>query len=403
MTTKAELLSTVQRLRDALAAQARELDELTRIASLLDAPAPVDVQAPREMFYVTVPGNAVGRTLSKYAAGDPACAANLAQYMPGATTGVCYATRAEAEAAARGTAPPVGARGGVLWGFYSDGDAENVAADAFVASTGKQASVRGIYGMPPDDFWLEDAWAHGWTPWVQLWPSKSVDEVASGALDADVRAWAATFASWAARGRRAYILPMAEGNIPYNPYNGTATGYRNAFRRVRTIFEIEMEARFAPLSAAVWVFSPNGWAPPGREFEQYYPGADYVDQVCVSAYNFGGCPNPKGWSTFADAIKPHLDRLNAMTGGSKPVWLDTGTVDVGGDKDAWLRDTFAQFAATPNARGLIYYNILDKQPAQLANLPNCPGGADYRVAGWQGFKDAVSSPAYVYDAPIAGR
>src|SRR6266542_3447562 len=222
----------------------------------------------------------------------------------------------------------------------------------------------------------------------------STTAIAAGLVDGPIRSWAGQFALWASHGqRRAFIVPLHEMNGYWNPYYGRPLPFKQAYGRIRQIFNEELLSRGVSHSAVSWVFAPNGWSRPGDEFEHYYPGHDLADIVAVSGYNFG------------TALKPYLDRVPPMAPG-KPIFIgETGTVALQaqgrGDKNQWLMDLFTRVTAIPNLRAILYLNTSETR----STLPSCPSGADYRlhVPGtslWPGFWNAMAgTPNYVYWPP----
>jgi hypothetical protein len=116
-----------------------------------------------------------------------------------------------------------------------------------------------------------------------------------------------------------------------------------------------------PDDAVNWVFSPNGWSDDNLghpRFEAYYPGNSLVDVVAFSAFNYGTCVwDYAEWGDFNTAFKPYLDRMRVMAP-SKPIFVaQTGSSDLGGNKDQWLRETLVELARYPALQGIIYFHL----------------------------------------------
>jgi hypothetical protein len=241
---------------------------------------------------------------------------------------------------------------------------------------------------------LDAAWQQGAVPFVNLavgtteFGPRSAADVAIGVIDDAIRRWATIFAQWSQGGtKRAFIAPLQEMNGYWVPYGLDAENYKKAFTRIQAIFT----EQGVPSEAVMWVFAPNGWSQPGHEFEKYYPGDAVVDVVGFSAFNFGACvPSGQGWDSYEVAIQPYLERMAAMAP-SKPIFLaQTGSVAEGGDREQWLKDSFAKMAQVPMLKGIIYFNIAKIE----AGAPSC-SLADWRVYrpessdGELGFIDAI--------------
>jgi S-layer family protein/glycosyl hydrolase family 26 len=308
--------------------------------------------------------------------------------------------------------------GPVLLGLYSgvERDPANINSmldvDAWLVPTGKRTAIAGLFMSVEDPsasseiaFVFNAVWNQGYVPFMNLGASHSSALIVGGSLDGQFRDWAYHFALWASDGqRRAFIAVLPEMNGFWMPYGSDPVSFKQAFRRIRQIFEEELAGQGVSTFAVSWVFAANGW--PGNA-PDYYPGDDVVDVVSINAYNFGGCVGPGGtWDTFDSAIRPYLDQVAAMAPG-KPIFIaETATVDVPaggvGDKNQWLQELFTRLAAYPRFRGIVYLN---RDADAFSSLPGCPLGADYRlhVPGtnlWPGFWNAMATvPDYVYWTP----
>jgi hypothetical protein len=231
------------------------------------------------------------------------------------------------------------------------------------------------WNIPHD---LDAAWDQGAVPFVNLavgtagLGSRSAQDVANGLLDEAIRQWAGIFAAWSQGGtKRAFIAPLQEMNANWVSYGLDPENYKAAFTRIQSIFAEEG----VPGEAVLWVFAPNGWSEPGQEFEKYYPGDEVVDVVGFSAFNFGACvASGEGWDSYEEAIKPYMERMEAMAP-EKPIFLaQTGTVEQGGDRGEWLVDSFQKLSEVGSFRGLIYFNVSKPE----AGAPSC-NPVDWRV------------------------
>jgi hypothetical protein len=293
----------------------------------------------------------------------------------------------------------------VLLGIYSNGTfydssgpQEVQAINAWIGDPSKRLSIGATFSgldhanpsfnVPVP---LEGIWKAGLVPFVNISANRSAREIAQGAIDANLVAWADAFKTWVTQpgGRRAFLAPLQEMNGNWAPWGQDPVQFKLAYNRIRSI----LAQRGVPANTVRWVFAPNGWSPPGHEFERYYPGNANVDVVAISAYNFGACVwQFPTWDTFATAMKPSLGRMRAMAP-SKPIFIaQTGSVSWGGDKNAWLDDTYTQLAAYPALRAILYYHL-----NQVSGLPCDP--VEWRLyapgAGvvFPGVRDAVLRPA----------
>jgi hypothetical protein len=292
----------------------------------------------------------------------------------------------------------------VLHGIYSNGNfydssgpTEIQSINAWIGDSSKHLSIGATFsGLDHLNLFfnvpvpLEGIWNAGLVPFINVSASRSSAEIAAGAIDHKLVEWADAFKTWVTQpgGRRAFIAPLQEMNGYWTPWGQDPVNYKLAYARIRSI----MAQRGVPANSVRWVFAPNGWSPPGHEFEKYYPGNASVDAVAFSAYNYGTCVwRGGGWDTFALAMKPYLDRMRVMAP-SKPIFIaQTGSVSWGGDKNAWLDDTYTQLAAYPALRGIFYYHL-----NQVSSLPCDP--VEWRFyapaagAVFPGIKTALTRP-----------
>jgi hypothetical protein len=270
---------------------------------------------------------------------------------------------------------------------------------------GKRTSVAGMF-MDIEDpnpaynvvQQLELLQQNGYTAFINLKSTRTAAEIAKGNLDLNLRNVAKAYLTWLAKGqgRRAFIAPLQEMNIPGEKYSLDQANFKLAYQRIQQIFT----QVGVPRTAVRWVFAPNGWSQTGQEFEKYYPGSSYVDVVAFSAYNWGYCSNAswKEWRVNpADLYSPYITRMQTMAP-TKPIFIaqigstsQTSTGSSATAKDKWFQDLYTYLAAAPKVQGILYFNI-DKE---------CDW-ALYRSTGAKslGYKNAIVNPAFSYVSPF---
>jgi hypothetical protein len=278
----------------------------------------------------------------------------------------------------------------VLLGLYTSGSLQETATEiesinAWLSSVGQRVTIAGTfmdiewpnpeYNVPAE---LDAAWDQGAMPFVNLilgtitdpqiildlpqsigYPNNRTAHMITSdeALQAAIRSWAKEFANWSNGGqKKAFIAPLPEMNGDWVPYGLTPEDFKQAFLTIREIFNEEG----VPENAVSWVFAPNGWSDTQAghpEFEAYYPGNSLIDILAFSSYNFGTCVwSWPSWDTFNEIFLPYLDRMQVLAP-SKPIFIaQTATVDWGGDKDQWLKETYTDLAAYPALRGILYFH-----------------------------------------------
>jgi hypothetical protein len=252
--------------------------------------------------------------------------------------------------------------------FYDATAAQEMQAiNAWVGSSSKNMALGGTFldieWQQPDfnvPAVFNGIWNAGAVPFANIavghWtPGRTMAQVAQGAIDTQIRAFADAYRNWAASGggKRAFLAPFQEMNGYWVSYGLDPLNYKAAVARIQTIFT----QQGVPRNSVRWVFAPNGWSPPGHEWEKYYPGNSKIDVLGFSAYNFGACTPTTTWDPFEVAMKPYLDRMRVMAP-SKPIFISqTASVALGGDKSAWLDDTFTKLGAYPAVRGIMYFHL----------------------------------------------
>jgi hypothetical protein len=197
-------------------------------------------------------------------------------------------------------------------------------------------------------------------------PQWSLSSIIDGRHDAYIHQWTHAAAAW---GHPVYVRLMYEMNGNWNAWgygvNGnTAPQFVAAWRHIVDI------ARAEGATNIRWVWSPNaefGSTPPLGTLAPFYPGDAYVDWVGLDGYNFGTSKFPTGpWQSFSQVLGQSYVDITALT--SKPLMIgETGCVEQGGDKAAWITATFADLlSAMPRLRAVVWFS---------KNLPP----ADYRV------------------------
>jgi hypothetical protein len=261
----------------------------------------------------------------------------------------------------------VKAEGVVYAGLYPSGWEAAADLEAMASWAGKRVTFAGIFhGVDvanPErsgdalSWWLEQAWRARATPFVNVGMDVRIASVARGDHDHAIRVLAAQLRSWLAQGggRSLILAPFPEMNTNWVPYGMDPYGSREAFRRLRRIFQSEGLNE----TQVRWAFAPNNRSTSPYRLTDYYPGDAYVDLIGISAFNFG--PAIQGrWLTAAETIGGTLDELRSFVPHKPYLIAQTGTSSSGGDKNAWVRNLFALAAADPNVVGLIYFNF-DKE------------------------------------------
>jgi parallel beta-helix repeat protein len=235
--------------------------------------------------------------------------------------------------------------GALIGVSYNPAESEQDIKDlqSFENWSGKKHSIVVIFqAFSPDEHaplprtQMDNLWQNGNTPLLTLepWGSADIlDVINNGMLDSyfekyarDLKNW--THESWTVNGasgeRKQLFLRFAhEMNLHDEAYpwsNKSPSSYKNAWRRVHTIFEEQGLTR----GDVQWVWCVSNYDVPfdGYKAEEYYPGDDYVDWVGIDGYNTGeSVPYATWdrWENFSQRFKHMLDRFdNHSTISKKP-------------------------------------------------------------------------------------
>jgi hypothetical protein len=214
-----------------------------------------------------------------------------------------------------------------------------------------------LYEGVDNTYWiLQRVWEAGAVPVAHLEMPLSSAQVASGAFDADITAWASGLQQWldADASHVAIVAPLQEMNGNWVPWGMDPLNYRIAYRRVVSILGDlgvnETQVR--------WMFAPNGVSVFPYSATDYWPGADVVDIVGLSAYNFG--QEFGEWNSVDDVLFDATEQLRAFARDKPFMISQVGTSLQGGDREEWLTEMFDFVARDPNHIGFLYFNF-DKE------------------------------------------
>ena len=249
------------------------------------------------------------------------------------------------------------------------------------------------YNIPTQ---LNNLWNNGYTSYIQLMSHQKLENILNGSLDKALQQLAKAYANWAIQGTNhsAWIAPLPEMNGTWETYSGDAQSFKQAYRHIQDIFK----AAGVPDQSVRWVFAPNGWSSSDRTFETFYPGADVVDAVAFSGYNWGYADAAayKQWQTPTEVFDPYVQRIRTMAP-DKPIFIGqtatTSFTATGSDptaKGQWLKDAYTYFTEAPGIRGVLYFNLNKETDWSLFNTNGQLSS---------GYQSAIQSPAYDYIAP----
>lgn len=259
-------------------------------------------------------------------------------------------------------------------------------------ASGKNLSLAGLWlnvNEPTDNILhqLEQVWMAGATPFVNIhveWPPASL---LAGALDTEITNFGTAVGRWLVRGegRAVLLAPMPEMNGDWVPYGLDPTNYRLAYRRFRMLsMQAGAEGRVR------WVFAPNGWSTPPHSMVDYYPGADVVDMVGFSAYNWGSGQTGFQWTTAPATFCSSLNEARGFAREKPFLIAQTASSTTGGDRGTWIADMFEFLTEDPNVVGFLYFDIDKERDWAISENGTVP-------AQWQ---QGMQSAQTVYQFPL---
>jgi hypothetical protein len=165
-------------------------------------------------------------------------------------------------------------------------------------------------------------------------PDFALQKIIDGKHDKYIRRWAREAAKW---GHPFFLRFNWEMNGNWFPWGESANGnsrgqYVAAWRHVHDIFREE------GADNVTWVWCPNVVdAGSSVELEQFYPGDEYVDWMCMDGYNWGEHEaKADRWKSFTEVFSQTYAQLIAIND-SKPIMIgETASTEVGGSKAEWI-------------------------------------------------------------------
>ncbi|MCA1667099.1 MAG: hypothetical protein LC793_06820 [Thermomicrobia bacterium] len=184
-------------------------------------------------------------------------------------------------------------------------------------------------------------------------PQYTDARIAGGAYDDLLRRWGSDLATW---GKPFYLRIGDEMNGNWDSWSpgvntNTIADYIAMWRHVVTV----MRETGNGLPNVRFVWSPNVISP-GANFVPMYPGDDYVDWVGLDGYNWGTVRDI-GWESFPEVFEKSYTMMTKLT--QKPLMIpEIGVVEQGGDKAAWMSQTFLTDIPTrfPRIKAIVYFD-----------------------------------------------
>jgi Glycosyl hydrolase family 26 len=248
--------------------------------------------------------------------------------------------------------PPLAVPGRVIFGAFTSSRGLSRAASVISreAQLGRRLAVDSHYYNWTDPFpgsaESADALA-GRTPMITWW---GIDPalIVNGSQDSLITAHARAVRAY---GRPLFLRWGAEMNGNWYAWSGHPSAFRAAWRHIHDIFAA------VGVHNAAWVWAPNADSHPGgtstsswNNWRNYYPGDAYVDWVGIDGYNWGSL---NSWQSFGQIFAP----VYADYARRKPIMIaESGSVEAGGNKAAWLANAAAWIKAHPSIAAVVWFD-----------------------------------------------
>jgi hypothetical protein len=225
----------------------------------------------------------------------------------------------------------------------------------------------------------------GRTPMVTWWGT-DLAAINNGSQDALIKRAAERVKAF---GHPMFLRWGAEMNGDWYAWSGSGSAdgpsdFKSAWRRIHDIFTTN------DVTNVAWVWAPNADSHPGgidptaaNSWRNYYPGDGYVDWVGVDGYNRGAMPD-ESWKSFGSIFEPVYDDYADR----KPIMIaETSSVDVGGDKGAWITAARAWIKSHQGVHALVWFDT-------SLSATKIDWRADSSAASWKAMTDLVHDPYF---------
>ena len=228
------------------------------------------------------------------------------------------------------------------------------------------------------------AWQPESYPGVESEPDFTLAKIAGGTWDGYIDAWARAAKAW---GHPFFMRFAAEMNGNWAPWseatNDNAAGqFVQAWRHVHDIFTA------VGATNATWVWAPNVENAATIPLAELWPGSSYVDWAGIDGYNFSSSIPGTPWWSFARVFQGTYDHLLALIPPTMPIMIgETGSVEQGGSKAAWITDALTVQLPQhfQRVQGFVWFDVPD-------------GDIDLRLetsqASLAAFREGIAGPAY---------
>jgi hypothetical protein len=226
-------------------------------------------------------------------------------------------------------------------------------------------------------------------------------EILSGAYDGTITQFARQIKEWGhpmilsfAGEMNGCWCPPVNWQGCYNRPNGSDE-YVQMYRYVQDIFAAE------GVTNVLWAWVVNHEPFPDEawnQFDNYYPGDEYVDIISIDGYNWGddglgGCPVDAGWKTFDQVFSAALTSLSSTHYPTKPFIIGEFASVEGTDpmsKAHWISDAYSRIKTDwPQIKAAIWFNLSQE---------DCSFPIESSPESIRAYREAIADPHFVGDS-----
>lgn len=151
--------------------------------------------------------------------------------------------------------------------------------------------------------------------------------------------------------------------------------YIKAFRHVHDIF------KKAGATNVKWVWCFNNYPNPNEfwnNWDQAYPGDEYVDWIGIDGYNWGTTQSWSGWQSFKEMFRDQVREASKNYPGKPIMIAEFGSCEEGGNKANWVKDIPSTLkVGMPQVKAIVLFDIRKE--------------CDWRVTSSEKAKEAYAS------------
>ncbi|HEV7483220.1 MAG TPA: glycosyl hydrolase [Solirubrobacterales bacterium] len=235
---------------------------------------------------------------------------------------------------------------------------------------------------------------------MPLGPGISLQEVAEGKQDTEIRGWARAAKDFA---YPFLFRPWWESNGNWYSW-GQSPYFVAAWQRFHDLVVAEGATN------VTWAWVVNTlWEKDGKVQDDptpYYPGDAYVDWVGVDAYNWGRNPlQPDRWVSAEESIQPTLELLEEIAPG-KPVCVcesastEIGKGGPGEDKALWIHEMLDEYLPSrPRIKAYIWFNWNVEQGGYGSGGGHWDWPIESSPEAEAAFREGIQSDTFISVAP----